>query len=582
MYRKFYRERNSMQGLPQLQATCSTFTPPSSIFLSSLPEHVQEWMKEIRDSIKPECAILHAKSTLAMSQSNCHCRKVTCIKIGPNQCRTINPTSVTSSVVTSPVLPRNRKYIARLTSSYISPISSPTLKRISQHISHTPSSPTPPPSVTMRNHAGRRNHHFHKQQKQRRHLASYSQYLTSRPRLPTYGRIADSLDNILRICSRLRQLLTTTFEEQSTEEYKEEMLMKSKALVHILQKSAYAFHLFDKSLNDNSGLIDCLESLEQVETAEDLPEITKGFLDIVRKLVEETIHLNCWIIISYLDNCDNNDFMLPVALNHLIHLLLFESEPCLEVIQSSTIQNLLALCELPTTPTDTIQLLLRCLSVLCGVRAACVQLLSLGGFSMILDYILNSSIKCSIEAAGVLSQLTRPNYGLIELGKHSAAVVECLLIHIESHCKIAETMLLCISALANIAEGMTSGESSDSTINYLFEQQNALTRILNAIKLPGTRNSLVDEQVLSLLIHFPESAPSQDSLNFLLSILSQTEDSKNQRNRQKASLCMRLIGTSDEEEETFRPIKIRSSAEGSLTGSHSPYSMPESSTSATS
>uniref|UniRef100_A0AC34FIS7 Uncharacterized protein n=1 Tax=Panagrolaimus sp. ES5 TaxID=591445 RepID=A0AC34FIS7_9BILA len=485
-------------------------------------------MKEIKDSVKPECAILHAKSTLAMSQYNCHCRKVTCIKIGPNQCRTINPTSITSSVTTTPILPRNRKYIARLTSSYISPISSPTLKRISQHISHqtspstllSPSSLTPPPSVTMRNTAGRR-------QNQRRHLASYSQYLTTSPKLPSYARIADSLDHILRICSRLRQLLTTNIQEQSTENYKEEMLNKSKALVHILQKSAYAFHLFDKSMSENSGLLECLESLEQVVDSEDLPQITKGFLNIVWKLVEETIHLNCWV-----------------------------SEPCLEVIQSSTIQNLLALCELPTTPTDTIQLLLRCLSVLCGVRAACVHLLSLGGFSVILDYILNSNIKCSIEAAGVLSQLTRPNYGLIELGKHSEAIVECLLIHVECHCKTAETMLLCISALANIAEGMaTSGESSDSTINYLFEQQNAISKILNAIKRSGTRNVLVDEQVLSLLIHFPESAPQQDSLNFLLSILSQTEEStttKNQRLRQKASLCMRLLGTSDEEEETFR------------------------------
>uniref|UniRef100_A0A914YKY0 Uncharacterized protein n=1 Tax=Panagrolaimus superbus TaxID=310955 RepID=A0A914YKY0_9BILA len=500
-------------------------------------------MKEIRDSVKPECAILHAKSTLAMSQWNCHCRKLTLIKIGPNQCRTINPTSVTSSVTTTPILPRNRKYIARLTSSYISPISSPTLKRISQHISHASSispSSSNPPSVTMRNTAGRR-------QNQRRHLASYSQYLTSRPKLPTYARIADSLDHILRICSRLRQLLTTNIQEQTTEMYKEEMLNKAKALVHILQKSAYAFHLFDKSMSENTGLLDCLESLEQVVDSEDLPQITKGFLDIVRKL----------IIISYLDNCDNNDCLLPIALNHLIHLLLFESEPCLEVIQF----ELLAFNYF-------------------------LILFQLGGFSMILDYILNSNIKCSIEAAGVLSQLTRPNYGLIELGKHSDAVVECLLIHIECHCRSAETMLLCIAALANIVEGMTtSGESSDSTINYLFEQQNAIARILNAIKRSGTRNVLVDEQILSLLIHFPESAPHQDSLNFLLSILSQTEESttKNQRLRQKASLCMRLLsGSSDEEEETFRPIKIQSSASGSLTGSHSPYSMPESSTSATS
>ena len=154
----------------------------------------------------------------------------------------------------------------------------------------------------MRNTAGRR--------RRTTHVATYSQYLTSRPRLPSYGRIADSLDHILRICSRLRQLLTVNVEEQSSEFYREEMLNKSKALVHLLQRSPYAFHLFDKvntpnfrclsifpfqDVNENSGLVDCLESLSQVETAEDLPQITKGFLDIVRKLVEETIHLNCWV-----------------------------------------------------------------------------------------------------------------------------------------------------------------------------------------------------------------------------------------------------------------------------------------------
>lgn len=51
-------------------------------------------------------------------------------------------------------------------------------------------------------------------------------------------------------------------------------------------------------MNDNSGLLDCLENLSQVETIEDIPQITKAFLDIVRKLVEETIHLNCWVSLN--------------------------------------------------------------------------------------------------------------------------------------------------------------------------------------------------------------------------------------------------------------------------------------------
>lgn len=169
---------------------------------------------------------------------------------------------------------------------------------------------------------------------------------------------------------------------------------------------------------------------------------------------------------------------------------------------------------------------------------------------MILDFILNSNIKCSIEACGVLSQLTRPNYALVELGKHSEAIIDCLLIHIEHHCTSAETMLLCVACLANMAEDRCSGD--DSTMGCIFDQFNVTSRILFAIRNPVTRNALVDDQVLSLLIHFPDSASHQDSLNFLLTILSQTEGPKNQRLRQKASLCMRMIGTNSEEEETFR------------------------------
>ena len=77
-------------------------------------------------------------------------------------------------------------------------------------------------------------------------MASYSQYLTGQPRLPSYARVADSLDHVLRICSRLRELLFLDITELDKEETKEEIINKAKALVYVLQRSAYAFHLFDK------------------------------------------------------------------------------------------------------------------------------------------------------------------------------------------------------------------------------------------------------------------------------------------------------------------------------------------------
>uniref|UniRef100_A0A7E4UMT7 INSC_LBD domain-containing protein n=1 Tax=Panagrellus redivivus TaxID=6233 RepID=A0A7E4UMT7_PANRE len=556
MYRRFYA--SSRGGM---QASCSTFTPMNSVFCPNFQPEIMDWMAEIRESMIPEAPVLHAKSTFSMSQWNCHCRKVTCIKIRTDPTVTIDRTSTASSATTSPSVPRTRRYIARMTPAELT-VEVPTNN-------NAPKSPEAitPPKVTLRSTSKAIN------RRHRRHVASYSMYLTSQPRLPSYARIADCLDHVLRICSRLRTLLGDSDPDEAN---KDDLILKSKALVHVLEKSPYAFHIFDKVVSN--GLVDCLENLSQIKTGDDMPQITKGFVGIVRKLIEETVHLNCWIIINYLDECDVNDCLLPVALNQLIHLMLFESEPCLEVIQSSTTQNLLTLAEQPTVSASTAILLLRSLAVLCGVRAACVQLLSLGGFATILDYLLDASIDCSIEAAGVLSQLTRPSHGLVVLAEHEVAVVDRLLYLIDDHCKTPETALLCLSALANVAtgHGANSGDS-DASVCYLLENRHAIRRVLAVVRNEDVRSDLVDEQILTLLLNFSDIVPTQEALHFLMKIMASDSEGKKQPAglRHKASLCMRMIAStmhsSGEDEEDFRPIKVKSpSSNGSASdGFHS-------------
>lgn len=50
-----------------------------------------------------------------------------------------------------------------------------------------------------------------------------------------------------------------------------------------------------QSCDDNTGLIECIQNVSQIDSPDDLPEITVAFIDIVKKLIEEVVHLNCWV-----------------------------------------------------------------------------------------------------------------------------------------------------------------------------------------------------------------------------------------------------------------------------------------------
>lgn len=104
------------------------------------------------------------------------------------------------------------------------------------------------------------------------------------------------------------------------------------------------------------------------------------------------------IIPQYLSQCDNKDRLLTIALEQLVHLLLFGDELCLEAIrvpasprdecfklkfQYQAVDNLVAFCRMLSTPRATVKLMLRSLAVLCGVSKGCLQLLSVSSWIQI-------------------------------------------------------------------------------------------------------------------------------------------------------------------------------------------------------
>jgi hypothetical protein len=59
------------------------------------------------------------------------------------------------------------------------------------------------------------------------------------------------------------------------------------------------------------------------------------FLVVVRRMLEQSMLVFLRVIAQYLNECSNKDRLLVIALEHLIHLLLFGDELCLEAIRVS-------------------------------------------------------------------------------------------------------------------------------------------------------------------------------------------------------------------------------------------------------
>uniref|UniRef100_A0A0R3PQZ3 Insc_C domain-containing protein n=1 Tax=Angiostrongylus costaricensis TaxID=334426 RepID=A0A0R3PQZ3_ANGCS len=206
-----------------------------------------------------------------------------------------------------------------------------------------------------------------------------------------------------------------------------------------------------------------------------------------------------------LTECSNKDRLVLIALEHFIHLVLFGDELCLEAIQCGGLNSVLKLVRQPSTPSDTRQLLLRALA--------------LGGQEVVLSHLASSSIPSSIEAAGVLTQLTSPQRTFIQLQNLDSVLIR--LLDLVDICNTGETLLLVSAALANTS-------LQDPCAIDLLYRQNAIVRLINAFNRHDCSTIFVQEQIVTILCRlaarrYEEAIISQGAVPVLLEMLTVTD-----------------------------------------------------------
>uniref|UniRef100_A0A158P7E7 Insc_C domain-containing protein n=1 Tax=Angiostrongylus cantonensis TaxID=6313 RepID=A0A158P7E7_ANGCA len=213
-------------------------------------------------------------------------------------------------------------------------------------------------------------------------------------------------------------------------------------------------------------------------------------------MIEQVLQIFCKIITRYLTECSNKDRLVLIALEHFIHLVLFGDELCLEAIQ-------------------------------------------LGGQEVVLSHLASSSIPSSIEAAGVLTQLTNPQRTFIQLQNLESVLIR--LLDLVDTCNTGETLLLLSAALANAS-------LQDPCAIDLLYRRNAIARLINAYSRHDCSTIFVQEQIVTILCRlaarrYEEALISQGAVPVLLEMLTVTDGNHSdycKRIRYKAAVC---IGT---------------------------------------
>uniref|UniRef100_A0A0M3HRE8 Insc_C domain-containing protein n=1 Tax=Ascaris lumbricoides TaxID=6252 RepID=A0A0M3HRE8_ASCLU len=362
---------------------------------------------------------------------------------------------------------------------------------------------------------------------------SYTQY--ARNNLPSYVRVASIMDHVLRTSSAMNSLLGSTNDASTSKE----LITKANMFIQIIEISPCA-----RFLPDITVIKELLSDLQSQPNCTNRPIVTSSyFAFMLRKLMEEVLMIFARIISRYLSDCINKDRLLVIALEHLIHLMLFGDDICLEIIHSGGLNAISSFIRMPTTPNDTLRLLLRTLAILCRLPKGALKLLSLGRLDIIIQILCTRSVGCAVEAAGVLAQLTNPTHALIKLNDSSTYIIARLL-DVVDECSTAESLLLCAAAIANVSA------QHRALVDNLY-QHNATARLIAALKRPGCDTVFVHEQlavVFSRLANegYEEALIAQGALPILLSMLTLSDLTHVEychRIRYKAALCLATIAS---------------------------------------
>ncbi|CAJ0576523.1 unnamed protein product, partial [Mesorhabditis spiculigera] len=360
--------------------------------------------------------------------------------------------------------------------------------------------------------------------------------------LPGYPRMASTMDHILRTASSIYSLLSSAQTPQTARD----LLAKAAVFIQIVETSPcgtflpkYDIDVVRLQLADLQQSLPEPCSIEQHLPQQKSPLITNYFTIVLRRMVELVLSLFAKIIARYLGECVNKDRLLAIALEHLIHLVLFGDDMCLETIQAGGLSSILKLLRQPSTPEETCRLLLRALAVLCGVSKGCLHLLAVGGLEVVLGQLHGSSISCSIEASGVLTQLTNPQHSFVQLANIESIVVR--LLEVIDMCETAESLLLCTAALANTS-------LQDNSAIEFFYKYNAVARLISAYNRQNCSTIFVQEQLVTIMSrmaarHYEECLVGQGAVPVLLEMLTVTDTIHAdycRRIRYKAAVC---IGT---------------------------------------
>uniref|UniRef100_A0A1I8AU39 Insc_C domain-containing protein n=1 Tax=Steinernema glaseri TaxID=37863 RepID=A0A1I8AU39_9BILA len=359
--------------------------------------------------------------------------------------------------------------------------------------------------------------------------SEFQHYVTAN--LPSYARMASTMDHVLRASSAIY-----TLTKGNSEENKLEITKKTTVLIEIMRASPCAQFSSSKEI----ALVQ--EGVKKLK--EEKGYSFSHFAILVRNMVEMILQIFSRIICHFLAEAVNKDRLLVIALEHLIHLLLFGDELCLEAIKHSGIDYLLSLGRMSTTPADTMRLILRTLAVLCGVPKGTLKLLALGGLDWIIDLLCTGATTCAVEAAGVLTQLTKPGNPYVKDRVPLKQVIGRLTDLIDE-CSCSESLLLCTAALYNLSF------YSNGAIDILYHK-NIIFHIFSAYNRPGLNSIFVQEQIVSILFRlaasgYEESLIAQSSIPFLLQMLVVAEQrypDYTSRIRYKSAVCIGILAAS--------------------------------------
>ncbi|CAB3404031.1 unnamed protein product [Caenorhabditis bovis] len=359
--------------------------------------------------------------------------------------------------------------------------------------------------------------------------------------MPSYARMASTMDHVLRTSSAIYTLLSSRLDHGLCRD----LLAKSSVFIQLLESSPCANNL---PKADMQKLKEHVEELKKNRDAGiiDVNRMTNLFAIILRKTIECVLLVFVRITCKFLNECNSKDRLLSISLEHLIHICLFGDELCIESVQRNAVTSCMKLLrQSPPVPENTARFLLRTLAVLCGVSKGSLALLTQNGLDLVIDRLLStSSSMCSVEAAGILTQLTNPQSSFVKLN-HIHPIIARLL-DLVDECRTGDSLLLATAALNNVTLQNPNG------VSIMFNN-NVIRRFLAAYHRENCSTIFVQEQIVTAFSrlashHYTKELVDQNAIPALLEFLTLTHPVHSEyckRIRYKAAVCIGTLANSD-------------------------------------